>query len=115
MEFEADVRAGGAWRAVLRSPEGEDRAQFGEFRELTAPQRLVFSLAVDESSAAASELLIMVNLSSIGPNTEMTFRKGPFTSEENQRIAEESWNVAFDRLEALLAPSASPDATEEYK
>ena len=106
VEFDADVRTGGAWRAVLRSPGGEDCPQGGEFRELTAPQRLVFSLVVDESGDAPSEMLVMVNLSTIGPTTEMTFRKGPFASEEAQRIAEESWNAAFDRLEEVLAPTS---------
>src|SRR4051812_9822537 len=41
---EMDARAGGKWRVEYLSAEGEAYAEYGEFREIRAPERLVFSL-----------------------------------------------------------------------
>src|SRR5262249_21221636 len=38
---EIDFRVGGKWRYVLRGPDGKDMGQFGEFREIAPPERIV--------------------------------------------------------------------------
>ena len=43
-----DVRAGGTWRTVMRSPEGKDHIVSGVYREITPPERLVFTWAWEE-------------------------------------------------------------------
>jgi uncharacterized protein YndB with AHSA1/START domain len=40
---EIDLRPGGAWRFVGRGPEGEYPAFYGVYREIAAPERLVFT------------------------------------------------------------------------
>ena len=40
---ELDVRVGGSLRIVMRGPDGRDYPMKGEFREVVAPERLVFS------------------------------------------------------------------------
>jgi len=38
---ESDLRVGGRWRMVHRSPDGQEFALHGEFREIVRPERLV--------------------------------------------------------------------------
>jgi len=40
---EIDLRPGGAWRFVHRGPEGEYPAFYGVYREIAAPDRLVYT------------------------------------------------------------------------
>jgi uncharacterized protein YndB with AHSA1/START domain len=90
---------GGAWRAVMRSPTGEEYPQHGVMKELTPPEHLAFTLIWDHDGPA-SEMLVSVTLTARGDKTEMVFRKGPFRSEPQRQGEEGGWNEAFDRLEA---------------
>lgn len=40
---EIDLRVGGKWRYVLQSPDGSEHGFSGEYKEITPPQRLVYS------------------------------------------------------------------------
>ncbi len=40
---EIDLRVGGRWRYVLRSPDGQEYGFSGEYREIVAPERVVFT------------------------------------------------------------------------
>jgi uncharacterized protein YndB with AHSA1/START domain len=40
---EIDLRPGGAWRFVNRTPRGEEATFYGVYREITPPERLVFT------------------------------------------------------------------------
>jgi uncharacterized protein YndB with AHSA1/START domain len=40
---EAEVRVGGKWRYTLRNPDTEVVAFYGEYREVTAPERVVYT------------------------------------------------------------------------
>ncbi len=41
LSCEMDLRPGGAWRFVLRGPDGNEYGFRGEYREITPPERLV--------------------------------------------------------------------------
>ncbi len=98
--LETDFRPGGAWRAVMRSPRGEEYPQHGEFREIVPPERLVFTMTWSDDPS--SEMLITVTLEARGDRTEMLFRKGPFASDSSRRGENEGWNESFDRLRAYV-------------
>jgi uncharacterized protein YndB with AHSA1/START domain len=99
--LEMDMRPGGAWHAVMRSPDGKEYPQSGVYREIVPPERLVFTLIWDDEGPD-SEMLCTFTFAERGNKTEMTFRKGPFTSEKRRKGEEEGWNECFDRLEALV-------------
>ncbi len=40
---EVDLRPGGAWRFVNQTPDGQHAAFYGVYREITPPERLVFT------------------------------------------------------------------------
>src|SRR5881396_3140689 len=45
---EMDVRPGGAYRACMRSPAGTRHCRRGVYREVSAPERLVFTFAWED-------------------------------------------------------------------
>jgi uncharacterized protein YndB with AHSA1/START domain len=102
--LEADVKPGGAWRACLHSPDGRDYWQHGVFREIVAPERLVFTFIWDDEPD--HEMLVTVTFADRDGKTEMTFRQAPFTSVESRDSHVEGWNECFDRLEAYVARSS---------
>ena len=45
---EVDLRPGGAWRIVMRSPDGVDYPLRGVYREIVEPERLVYTVNLQE-------------------------------------------------------------------
>jgi uncharacterized protein YndB with AHSA1/START domain len=45
---EVDLRVGGAWRFVLRGPDGRDMGMRGVYREISAPDRSVHTESFDD-------------------------------------------------------------------
>jgi uncharacterized protein YndB with AHSA1/START domain len=58
---EVDLRVGGKWRFVNRTPTGEEAAFYGEYREIDSPGRVVFTEIFepfpDAVSVVTSELI----------------------------------------------------------
>jgi uncharacterized protein YndB with AHSA1/START domain len=48
---QVDLRPGGAWRFVTRGPKGHENPFAGAYREITPPERLVYSLVYDVEGA----------------------------------------------------------------
>lgn len=96
---EMDVRAGGALRLCMRPSEGSDIEVRGTFREVVAPERLVFS-AIDNAEVA-SETVITVTFEDLDGKTRLTMHQ-TFAKPEFARGAEQGWNGSFDRLADYL-------------
>jgi uncharacterized protein YndB with AHSA1/START domain len=99
--LELGSQPGEPWRAVLRSPDGEEYPQHGVLREIVPPERLAFTFIWDEEGPE-SEMLCTYRFVVRGGKTEMTFRKGPFKSAGSQDSEREGWTECFDRLERYL-------------
>ena len=57
---EVDLRVGGAWRFVLRGPDGKDMGMRGVYRELSPPDRMVHTESFDDypgESVVTTELV----------------------------------------------------------
>ena len=94
-----DVRPGGAWRHCLRSTEtGNDLWHRGVFREVVAPERLVFTFAWEEDGERGLETLVTVTFADEGGKTRMTLRQTPFQSDAERDGHQGGWNSTFDRL-----------------
>ena len=96
-----DLRPGGAWSAVITSPEGKSYGMAGIYREIAPPDRLVFTFAWDEEDA--QRMLIALTFREHGGKTEMTFRQTGFRSVESRDSHRDGWNECFDKLPAFLA------------
>lgn len=96
---EMDVRVGGALRLCMRSSEGNDTWVRGTFREVVAPERLVFT-AIDNANVS-SETVITVRFEDLNGKTRLTMHQ-TFGQREIARGAKEGWNTSFDRLAEYL-------------
>jgi uncharacterized protein YndB with AHSA1/START domain len=104
LSSEMDVRPGGAWRVRSRDTDGFETAERGVFREVTEPERLVFTHAWEgEDGTPGHETLVTVTFADQGDKTRMTFRQGPFTSVEIRDGHFQGWSESFDMLVEYLA------------
>jgi uncharacterized protein YndB with AHSA1/START domain len=100
---EIDVRPGGAYRACIRSPEGNDYWMRGVYREVTPPRRLVFTFAWEEEGERGLDNIITVTLAEQGGKTRLEFHQAPFQSVSERDSHNEGWSESFDRLDALVS------------
>jgi uncharacterized protein YndB with AHSA1/START domain len=98
-----DVREGGAWRATMLV--GEQRREIrwiGEFVDVVAPERLVFTIT-DRPEDDAREVCTVV-LRDLGDGrTEMRFEQRGDMRPEQYEAAGQGWGTFFDRLDERLA------------
>ena len=105
-EQTGDLRVGGGFSARMRSPEGTEHRLRGVYREITPPERLVFTHCwLDASGTPGPETLVTVSLSERDGRTEMSFHQGIFASVEARDGHEQGWGGCFERLAELLAGS----------
>jgi uncharacterized protein YndB with AHSA1/START domain len=105
---ELDVRPGGAWRIVMRAPDGVEYECSGVYREVVALQRLVFTNnAFDSEGKSLLEGVTSVAFAAQGAKTKLTVetRMVGKVSYAAQMLAgmEAGWNQSLDRLTALVA------------
>jgi len=105
---ELDVRAGGAIRIHMRSPDGSVYPMKGEFREIVPPERLVFTnIAVDVAGKPIIEGLTTVTFIERGGKTTMTLQtRGRAVVDYAVGYLqgmEMGWSGSIDKLEILLA------------
>jgi uncharacterized protein YndB with AHSA1/START domain len=98
-----DVREGGSWRACITGPDGDENWMGGRYREISPPDRLVFTFAWDSTGF---ESVVTITLAADGDQTAMTFHQAPFASVESRDSHNQGWSSSFDRLAALVAELA---------
>ena len=70
---EVDARVGGAWRIVMRAPDGVDYPCGGVYREIVEPERLVFTnIATDNDGNPILDGLTTVMFAEEGRRTKLT-------------------------------------------
>ncbi len=99
-----DLRPGGEWSACLVSPDGAKAPLGGVYREITAPERLVFTTGDPDNQEGAVASVATVTLTDLGGRTEMNFtQEGYNTDEAHAEAAKAGWLQFFDRLAEHLA------------
>ena len=98
-----DVRPGGAWRATMFAGPGRHEIQWkGEYREVAAPERLVFTVS-DQPGEEAYELVIVTLIDLGDGRTEMHFEQRGHLPPEQYERTREGWGGFFDRIAERLA------------
>ncbi len=101
---EGDLRPGGAWRCCMRSPDGANLWLGGMYREILAPERLVFTHAWDdEDGKPGHQTVVTVTLAEQGGTTKLTLRQAFFALVESRDGHQGGWNECLDRLAEHLA------------
>ena len=107
-EASSDVRVGGAYRACIRSPEGQDHWVHGEYREIVEPERLVMTHGwLDEQGRPGHMTLITVTFEELGPRkTQMNFLQTGFDSIASRDGHNGGWTSSFEQLAELLSETS---------
>jgi uncharacterized protein YndB with AHSA1/START domain len=105
---EGDLRPGGTWRMGMRSDEYGETWSHGVWREITPPERLVFTTAWEEPDGTPEhEMLITVRFKDLNGKTEMTFHQAVFMHQQSRDSHRDGWSECFDKLDANLAVTTS--------
>lgn len=111
-----DLRVGGRYHVAMRSPEGQDFWSTGTYREIVAPERLVYTDSfadADGNAVPAShygfpadfpfEQVVTVTLEALGPSqTRLTLRHAGMPVGEHGELASQGWNESLDKLAAAV-------------
>lgn len=100
---EGDIRTGGHFRTCMRSPEGEDNWLSGTYREVAAPERIVFTHAWhDENGKPGHETVVTVIFKEEGGKTRLTLHQAFFASKASRDGHEGGWKQTLDNLASYL-------------
>jgi uncharacterized protein YndB with AHSA1/START domain len=102
--FTADARVGGKYRWDLVNPEGEEMSAFGEYRELIAGKKVVFTWKWDDDEDWKTHTsLVTVELLDRDGGTEIRLTHQKLPSEASRDRHNEGWNSVLDRLEEFFS------------
>jgi uncharacterized protein YndB with AHSA1/START domain len=105
---ELDVRPGGAIRIHMRAPDGVVHPMTGTFREIVAPERLVFTaVAEDQAGKPLLEALTTVTFEEHGGKTKLTVQASAVglvdVGWQMLQGMEAGWTQSLERLAELVA------------
>jgi len=99
IDYEMDIRPGGAYRQRMRSPEGTDHRKRGVYREIVTPERIVFTFAwVEANGRVGPETLITVTFEDLGTKTRLTLRQGVFDTATSCQSHVVGWTSCLERF-----------------
>jgi uncharacterized protein YndB with AHSA1/START domain len=99
---EVDLQVGGRYRLAMQPPEGDAYVMGGTYREVTPPERLVFTWTW-EGDDDNPETLVTLEFRDRGGETEVVLTHSGFASEEQRGNHEDGWNGCLDQLGGFLA------------
>ncbi len=99
-----DLREGGRWRVVMRTPDGEDIPSYGTYTAVRPIDHLAFThqweKAPVEVNPAHHRTLVTVDLFDEGGRTRMEFRQTGLVSEASRDSHIGGWCDSMDALDA---------------
>ena len=98
---ETDLRVGGRYHVVMKSPDGEEHDVSGVYREIVASKRLVYTWAW--KSTPERESLVAWELRAADGGTELTLKHEQFADEEARDKHQQGWTGCLARLEKFVA------------
>lgn len=107
---EVDLRPGGRYELLL---EPGSMRLVGEFREVTPPQRLVYTWRWIEGVPDTRESLVTVEFRELGARTEVVLVHDNFVGPGPVDMYDEGWRSGLDKLRAYLRPTETTDAQRD--
>jgi uncharacterized protein YndB with AHSA1/START domain len=102
-ECALDPRPGGAWRTVMRSPEGRNHVVSGVYREILPPARLVLTWGWEGEEGRGHETLVTIELHDQGEATLLELHQEVFESTSSRDQHSYGWGSCLDCLERALS------------
>ncbi len=101
---EIDLRTGGRYRIAMTTPEEKEIYSFGEYQEVTPPEKLVFTWIWEgPPEMEGVETFITLEFAEKGDETELTLIHERFPTQKDKENHEWGWNSCFDCLENMLS------------
>src|ERR1700730_9238297 len=97
---ETDPRVGGRYRVVMRAHGGEEHDGSGEFREVVASRKLVFTWAW--RSTPERQSLVTVEFIPEGAATALTLTHEQFADEAARDRHRHGWTGSLEKLAAFI-------------
>jgi uncharacterized protein YndB with AHSA1/START domain len=101
--IELDLRVGGAYRIAMQPPDGDLFYLSGEFRDVDAPVRLVYTFRWEDPDPEDRETVVTVSLRARDDSTEFDLVQEGFATERRRALHDAGWTDSLDRLEQLLS------------
>jgi uncharacterized protein YndB with AHSA1/START domain len=101
LSAEADPRVGGRFRVVFQTLDGETHDCRGEYQEVEADRKLVFTW--EWVTLPERRSLVTIRFRQIEEGTELYFHHAQFFDEAARDGHRTGWSGAFEKLDALLA------------
>lgn len=102
--LQLDVREGGLYRITMKPPEGEAFHLRGEYLEVDAPRRLVFTFVWEEPDPDDQETVVTLTFEPVGGgSTRLVLQQGPFRTDARYELHRAGWTDGLVRLERALA------------
>ncbi|HPE30548.1 MAG TPA: SRPBCC domain-containing protein [Parvularculaceae bacterium] len=101
---ESDLRIGGRYRVVFRTPDGESHDVSGVYREVEPPEKLIMSWAWATTPERESQVTLLFRPD--GAGTSLTLKHEFFFDEEARDNHNRGWTEALDNLERFAAGHA---------
>ena len=106
---EVDLRVGGKYRIQMKAPDGEMHTVGGVYREVAAPEKLVFTWAWEEGGGCGDsgneqpvETLVTVEFREKGQSTEVLLTHELFPTTESRDKHNEGWSGCLNRLAKVV-------------
>lgn len=99
---EMDLRVGGKWRFISRSKDGQEIVFFGEYREITPPEKFIYTFGFEGMPGEpGEEVYTFVDLGN--GRTLLRVLSKITSSEEFDVGMEDGANESYDKLDEYLA------------
>jgi uncharacterized protein YndB with AHSA1/START domain len=100
---EVDAREGGTYRLSMRTDEGKVHTVAGEFTEIRAPERLVYTWAWEPSAGSPrserEQTLVAVDFIEDGDGTVVRLTHSGFADDETRGMHAQGWEGVLANLE----------------
>jgi len=101
-----DFRVGGKYRVEMRRDDGTVFLAFGEYVEISAPRKLVFTWS--SALPAIDRSLVTIELRPVGAATELTLTHENLPDTDEGRAHSVGWEGTLNSLERHLMGETSP-------
>jgi uncharacterized protein YndB with AHSA1/START domain len=94
-----DIRPGGKFRFCMRSPSGTNHWKRGVYREIVAPERIVFTFAWEDAAGELGhELLTTVTFAEYGAKTKLSLHQEVFETVTSCDGHRRGWTSCLERF-----------------
>ncbi len=103
---EVDAREGGGYRLSMRTDQGEVHTVYGEFTEVSPPERLAYTWSWEEgpdgAMAGSEGSLVVVEFLEDGDGTLVRLVHSGFGTEEIRELHAQGWQATLANLERAV-------------